>query len=201
MATATITGFGIQAGTDRTVYATWDWSEEHTKGYNVKWYYDTGDTNGSGTIWFIGDDSEITEKQSTYSAPANAKRVRFVVKPVSEQKDANNSTSVYWTAEWSTEKIYNFPVTFLRLRQHLALSWKNTLLQQLSTILILMQQLFSFRSLRITLLYLRPGRLKSKATISMLSILAMSKLEASTRYDAVAAEIVCTVSGLNIPKK
>lgn len=108
MATATITGFGIQAGTDRTVYATWDWSEEHTKGYNVKWYYDTGDTNGSGTIWFIGDDSEITEKQSTYSAPANAKRVRFVVKPVSEQKDANNSTSVYWTAEWSTEKIYNF---------------------------------------------------------------------------------------------
>ena len=108
MATATITGFGIQAGTDRTVYATWDWSEEHTKGYNVKWYYDTGDTNGSGTIWFIGNDSEVTEKQSTYSAPSNAIRVRFVVIPVSEQKDANNSTSVYWTAKWSTEKIYNF---------------------------------------------------------------------------------------------
>lgn len=108
MATATITGFGIQAGTDRTVYATWDWSEEHTKGYNVKWYYDTGDANGSGTIWFIGNDNEVTEKQSTYSAPTNAKRVRFVVKPVSEQQDANNATSVYWTAGWSTEKIYNF---------------------------------------------------------------------------------------------
>ena len=108
MATATITGFGIQAGTDRTVYATWDWPEEHTKGYNVKWYYDTGDTNGNGTIWFIGNDSEVTEKQSTYSAPSNAIRVRFVVIPVSEQKDANNSTSVYWTADWSTEKIYNF---------------------------------------------------------------------------------------------
>ena len=108
MATATITGFGIQAGTDRTVYATWNWSEEHTKGYNVKWYYDTGDTNGSGTIWFIGNDSEVTEKQSTYSAPNNAKRVRFVVIPVSEQRDANNSTSVYWTAKWSTAKIYNF---------------------------------------------------------------------------------------------
>ena len=37
--TATITGFGIQAGTDRTVYATWDWDKDHTKGYNVRWYY------------------------------------------------------------------------------------------------------------------------------------------------------------------
>lgn len=106
--TATITGFGIQAGTDRTVYATWDWDKDHTKGYNVRWYYDTGDTNGSGTIWFIGNDSEVENKQDTYSAPSNAKRVRFTVKPVSKLKDSNNSKSVYWTADWSTEKIYNF---------------------------------------------------------------------------------------------
>lgn len=108
MATATITGFGIQTGTDRTVYATWDWSESNTKGYNVKWYYDTGNTNGSGTIWFIGDDSEVSEKQSTYTAPSNANRVRFVVKPVSETYRQNDTDVVYWTAGWSTEKIYNF---------------------------------------------------------------------------------------------
>ena len=108
MASVTITGFGIQAGTDRTVYATWDWVEEHTKSYNVRWYYDTGDTNGSGTIWFIGNDSEVNNKQDTYTAPSNAKRVRFVVKPVSETYQQNDVDVVYWTAEWSTEKIYNF---------------------------------------------------------------------------------------------
>ena len=50
MAAVTITSFGLQAGTQRVVYATWNWAQEHTKGYNVRWYYDTGNTNGSGTI-------------------------------------------------------------------------------------------------------------------------------------------------------
>ena len=109
MAVATITGFGIQAGTDRTVYATWSWTRDHTKGYNVRWYYDTGDTNGSGTIWFIGNDSEVTNMQDTYSAPSNAKRVRFIVKPVSETYKNGDNDIAYWTdSYWSTEKIYNF---------------------------------------------------------------------------------------------
>lgn len=108
MAAVTITGFGIQTGTDRTVYATWNWGEEHTKGYNVRWYYDTGDINGSGTIWFIGQDTEITNKHDTYNAPSHAKRVRFVVKPVSETYKKNDADVNYWTADWSTEQIYNF---------------------------------------------------------------------------------------------
>ena len=108
MAVATITGFGIQAGTDRTVYATWSWTRGHTKGYNVRWYYDTGDSNRSGTIWFVGSDTEVTKKQDNYNAPSNAKRVRFVVKPVSETYNSNDQEVVYWTANWSTEKIYNF---------------------------------------------------------------------------------------------
>lgn len=108
MAAVTITGFGIQTGTDRTVYATWNWSKSHTKSYNVRWYYDTGNTNGSGTIWFKGDDSEVTDKQSTYSAPSNAIRVRFVVKPISETYKSGDNNVSYWTADWSTEKIYNF---------------------------------------------------------------------------------------------
>ena len=108
MAAVTITGFGLQAGTQRVVYATWNWAQEHTKGYNVRWYYDTGDTNGSGTIWFIGDDSTVNKKQSTYTAPSNAKRVRFVVQPVSETYTSNNTEVSYWTADWSTERIYGF---------------------------------------------------------------------------------------------
>ena len=108
MATVTITGFGLQASTERLVYATWNWSQEQTKGYNVRWYYDTGNTNDSGTIWFIGDDSTVDKKQSTYTAPSNAKRVRFVVQPVSETYTSNDTEVSYWTADWSTERIYNF---------------------------------------------------------------------------------------------
>lgn len=109
MATATITGFGIQTGTDRTVYAIWSWDEPNTKNYNVRWYYDTGNTNSSGTIWFIGEDSFVDAPQSTYSAPSNAIRVKFVVQPVSDTyKDSNGNDVTYWTAEWSTERIYNF---------------------------------------------------------------------------------------------
>ena len=108
MAAVTITGFGLQASTERLVYATWNWSQEQTKGYNVRWYYDTGNTNDSGTIWFIGDDSTVDKKQSTYTAPSNAKRVRFVVQPISETYTSNNTEVSYWTADWSTERIYNF---------------------------------------------------------------------------------------------
>ena len=108
MAAVTITSFGLQIGTDRLVYATWDWTQDRTKGYNVRWYYDTGNTNNGSTIWFIGDDSTVNKKQSTYTAPSNAKRVRFVVQPVSETYTSNNTEVSYWTADWSTERIYGF---------------------------------------------------------------------------------------------
>lgn len=108
MAAVTITGFGLQTGTDRVVYATWNWSQANTKSYNVRWYYDTGNTNGSGTVWFVGEDSNTDKKQSTYTAPSNAKRVRFVVQPISETYKSNDTDVSYWVADWSTEKIYNF---------------------------------------------------------------------------------------------
>ena len=113
MAAVTITGFGIQTGTDRTVYATWNWAEAHTKSYNVRWYYDIGNSNDSGTIWFVGSDTEVANKQDTYNAPSNAKRVRFVVRPISETYKSGDDDVPYWTADWSTEKIYSFTHAFL----------------------------------------------------------------------------------------
>lgn len=100
---ANINVFGLQSNTDRTMYATWVWSKDHTKEYEVAWYYDTGDK-----VWFKGDGSTTTDKQSTYSAPANATRVKFKVRPISEEKTVNNKTTKYWTAGWSTEKTYSF---------------------------------------------------------------------------------------------
>lgn len=100
---ATIKLFGLQSNTDRTIYATWTWSKSNTKEYQVIWYYDTGDG-----VWFIGSDSTVTSKQSTYNAPSNAKSVRFKVKPISTTKTVNNKQTSYWTAAWSDIKTYYF---------------------------------------------------------------------------------------------
>lgn len=92
--------FGRQIGTDQTLYATWTWSKEHTKHYHVMWYYDTG--NG---VWFVGNDSTTEYKQSLYTVPLNALRVKFKVKAVSETKTVNNKETSYWTSGWSSEKV------------------------------------------------------------------------------------------------
>lgn len=106
---ATISVFGLQSNTDRTVYASWKWSQSNTKEYQLLWSYDTGDG-----MWFVGSDStsrhydDIGGGQDTYNAPNNAKRVKFKVKPISETQNVNGTATSYWTASWSTEHIYDF---------------------------------------------------------------------------------------------
>lgn len=100
---ATIKAFGLQSNTDRTIYATWAWTKTNTDKYQVMWYYATGDG-----IWFIGEDSTVDAKQSLYTAPSNATRVKFKVKPISKKHKVNGKEVSYWTASWSTEKIYDF---------------------------------------------------------------------------------------------
>lgn len=99
---ATIDQFGYQSNSSDTLFAVWSWSKDHTENYEVEWCYDTGDGP-----WFIGNTSTSEHKQSTYSIPSNAKRVKFRVKPISETYTSNNNTTSYWTANWSTAKIYN----------------------------------------------------------------------------------------------
>lgn len=100
---AIIKVFGLQSNTDRTVYATWTWDKSNTENYQVKWEYDTGDG-----VWFVGNDSTVTAKQSTYNGPTNATRVRFRVKPISKKHKVNNKETSYWTAGWSTTKTYSY---------------------------------------------------------------------------------------------
>lgn len=97
---ADVNRFGLQADTDSTVFATWNWSRSGTEHYETKWYYYTN--NG---MWFVGQTGTETDKQSIYNAPANATKVKFIVKPVATK---NKNGSVPWTASWSTEKVYNF---------------------------------------------------------------------------------------------
>lgn len=101
--------FGLQAGTDRTVFAAWTWQKENTKNFQVIWYYDTG--NG---IWFVGSDSTTSEgiapeeQIAVYTAPSNAMAVKAKVKAISTTRTVNNQEVNYWVANWSTEKSYNF---------------------------------------------------------------------------------------------
>lgn len=91
--------FGVQANTDRTLFVTWTWDKSNTENYRVVWKYATGDGVG-----FVGSDSTVTAKQSTYSAPANATKVTVQIKPISKKKKENDKETSYWTAEWSTIK-------------------------------------------------------------------------------------------------
>lgn len=95
-----ITNFGLQSNTDRTMYVTWSWDKDGTDGYQVMWHYDTGDG-----VWFIGSDSNVSATQSLYTAPQNAKRVKVKVKAIPQKTD-NGTTP--WTSTWSTEKEYTF---------------------------------------------------------------------------------------------
>lgn len=101
--------FGLQSNADDVLFATWDWSKSNTESYKALWTYDTG--NG---IWFEGSNSTITvdadapemARQSTFSVPANAHKVRFKVKPISKKKTVDNKETSYWEAQWSDVKIY-----------------------------------------------------------------------------------------------
>lgn len=111
----TIDVFGLQSNTTSTIYASWTWTKENTANYQVMWYYSTGDAKSDGsTVWFVGNDGTATHYddlkggQSTYSAPSNAKQVKFKVKPVSETRDVKGVETAYWTGSWSTEKTYDF---------------------------------------------------------------------------------------------
>lgn len=69
---------GIQAGTARTVYASWNKiSLKKMNGYAVTWEYWVYGNN----VWFSGSSSTTTATNATYSPPANATIVKVLVKP------------------------------------------------------------------------------------------------------------------------
>lgn len=95
---------GLQANTDRTVIAAWQWDKPHTKEYRVRWWYSAADGMG-----LIGSDTTTTSKITSWTAPSNAVKVSFYVMPVSETYKPNGKTETsYWTSDWSTVKSYFF---------------------------------------------------------------------------------------------
>ena len=107
----TIKQFGLQSNISDSdvLFATWDWAQSNTESYKVLWTYGTG--NGD---WFEGSDATNTvdadapelSRQSTFTVPDNARKVRFKVKPISKKKTVNNKETSYWEAQWSDVKTY-----------------------------------------------------------------------------------------------
>lgn len=102
---ATITMFGLQSDTERTIFAVWTWSKSNTDKYRVEWDYYT-----KNNTWFNGSHTDVTHsttKESTFNMPANATKVRFRVKPISKTYTKDNKTVSYWTADWTGYKYYD----------------------------------------------------------------------------------------------
>lgn len=84
---------GVQAGTTRTLYASWTLSPASASNrldhYDVKW--DWADANG---VWYNGNDSEFKPSQihPTYSAPENAFNIRCRVIPRSKTYEKKVNT-------------------------------------------------------------------------------------------------------------
>ena len=100
MAKATINNFGLQSGSDNTMYATWQWNKKNTDNYKYTWQYYV---NG---IWFIGTTSTTTDKQCTYSYPENAEQIRFRVIPIAKTRKVRGKETAYWKAGWTNYKLY-----------------------------------------------------------------------------------------------
>jgi hypothetical protein len=106
-----ITSFGLQAGTERTLFAIWQWSKANTDHCEVEWDYQTKDGN-----WFTGSRNNISYAgqsmhggyfDSTYSVPENATRIRFRVRPISATYTENNVTKKYWDSVWTGYQYYD----------------------------------------------------------------------------------------------
>lgn len=100
---ATIKSFGPLSN-GITVYASWKWDKSHTDHYEVKWCY----KDPNFKEWIVGSTSTVTEKQATYSFPAEAKQIKFNVRPIAQSRENNGKTQYRWTASWSTDAIYNY---------------------------------------------------------------------------------------------
>ncbi len=92
-----------QSGTDRTLYASWEWDRENTESYSVQWAYDTGDN-----VWFDSGTDTVTSTQAMHNAESNAKRIRVRVKPNAKTHLDHGETVAYWEAPYTDWVEYIF---------------------------------------------------------------------------------------------
>lgn len=95
---AIVTSCGLQANTDRTVFAVWTWDKAYTKEYKYRWWYKAADG-----IAILGIETTTDQKHCTWNAPSNATNVWVHIMPIAETYKPDGKTeTARWTAEWST---------------------------------------------------------------------------------------------------
>jgi len=96
-----ITWFALDAGTERSMFCTWKYDRDKTDHYTVEWWYTTGQGG-----WRLGNKGDVTSpKQSSYSAPDNAKKVKIKIKPIAKKHKVKNKEEYYWTnGEWQEKE-------------------------------------------------------------------------------------------------
>lgn len=92
---ATLNQFGFLAGSDNTIFATWNWSRTYTVEYKIKWWYRTE----GGTV-FLAQETTSAYTSATYDPPSNAIAVCAHILPVSSTYTSNGTTYNHWTAQW-----------------------------------------------------------------------------------------------------
>lgn len=99
----TITRFGLQADTTRTLEVAWTWWDtESTENYEVQWSW--LDSNG---IWHPDSKStvDVDTAYATYNVDEKALAARVKVKPIAT---SGLLTGAKWTGEWTSEDDYTY---------------------------------------------------------------------------------------------
>lgn len=93
----------LEVGSDRTLIARWDWSGDNTDHYLVRWWW-----GPEGQLGVLGEESTSDWKYARWTAPANAERVSFYVKPISKTYKQGDNDVSYWVCDWTTKVTYYF---------------------------------------------------------------------------------------------
>lgn len=103
--------FGQSPTDEKELFATWQWKDASTTAkYKILWSYNLGDSVWYGSVQStdVDKDAEWLSRQSTFTIPDRAVKVRFKVKPIAEtekKKSGNTETDVEkWTRDWSKEE-------------------------------------------------------------------------------------------------
>lgn len=116
---STVSGLTVTlvGGTERQLLARWSWNGDTNKTdhFDVSWQYDTG--NG---VWISGTEATANLiqgnlRQSTYTAPNNAYKVRVAVKPVGKDKESNGKKDGKYYEDAAYCKFVYFPLNNLVL--------------------------------------------------------------------------------------
>ena len=98
----------LQANSQRTLIARWDWSNTNTDHYLVRWWW--GAAGQDGIPGVLDEQVSTAWRGSTYTAPEDAERVSFYVKPVAKTyKDSKGNDVPYFAdAQWSDKVTHWF---------------------------------------------------------------------------------------------